>query len=259
MLKEDDVVELSRKIDSKKVMAMIESLMETVKEYKNVTAINPLFEVTLLKLAALENKGEKVTPIREIKQQTIEEVAFEKPVKPQLKEEKLVENTEQISLFEEPKPEPVKPIILSDDVLILNYTEKETSFEIDDDLMIDIMVSSKKEAKNRLLNDWKNIKQLLAHPKLGKAASLLIDAHPLVANNKILILEVPLPKAVETINSKKIQKDLQDVILNTFGSKMFIYAVSRSDSVRLQKRYMDLAQLNKLPKQADITLEFKGE
>ena len=247
-----------RKIDSKKAMMMIESLMETVKEYKNVTAINPLFEVTLLKLASLGNKAEKVAPIREIKPQTIEEVAFEKPAKPLPKEEKPVENTEQISLFEEPKPEPVKPIVLSEDVLILNYTEKETSFAIDDDLMIDIMVSSKKEAKNKLLSDWKNIKQLLAHPQLGKAASLLIDAHPLVANNKILILEVPLSKAVETINSKKIQKDLQDVILNTFGNKMFIYAVSRNDSVRLQKKYMDLAQLNKLPKQADITLEFKG-
>lgn len=259
ILKEDDAMELARVIDSKKVMTMIEALMETVKEYKNVTAINPLFEVTLLKLTALGNKVEKPAPIKETKQPTIEEVVFEKPAKPEPKVEKPVENIEQVSLFEEPKPEPVKPIILSDDVLILNYTEKETSFEIDDDLMIDIMVSSKKETKNKLLIEWANIKRLLAHPKLGKAASLLIDAHPLVANNKILILEVPLAKVVETINSKKIQKDLQDVILNTFGNKMFIYAVSRSDSVRLQKKYMDLSQLNKLPKLADITLEFKGE
>ena len=40
---------------------------------------------------------------------------------------------------------------------------------------------------------------------------------------------------------------------------MFIYGVSRNDSVRLQQRYMNLSQLSKLPKPADITLEFEGD
>jgi len=44
-----------------------------------------------------------------------------------------------------------------------------------------------------------------------------------------------------------------------FGRKMFVYAVSRRESIRLQKMYMDLVQVNKLPKVSDISLEFKGE
>ncbi len=53
ILKEDDVVELSKQMKRSKIMEMIEVLMNTLKEYKNVTAINPLFEVTLLKQASI--------------------------------------------------------------------------------------------------------------------------------------------------------------------------------------------------------------
>jgi DNA polymerase-3 subunit gamma/tau len=56
ILKEDDVRDLADEIDNKKAMEMITILMETLKDYKNVTAINPLFEVTLLKLASIHSQ-----------------------------------------------------------------------------------------------------------------------------------------------------------------------------------------------------------
>lgn len=278
VLNEEEAMALGSQIDNKKVLSMVQTLMDTTRDYKNVTSINPLFEVTLLKMAALENSStpitmKKVDPVKPVQEsiikkpieEKIEDIVFNKPVETPQKEEKPVEKPiieeEQLSLFDAPKEEekPLPKIVLSKDTLILKHTEKDTTFEIDDLLMIDIMVASKKETKNKLLDGWKDIKRIIAHPELGKAASLLADAHPLVANKKILIVEVPLAKSVEFINNKENQKNLQDVIFNVFGMKMFIYAVDRSNSVRLQKKYMDLAQLNKLPKIADITLEFIGE
>ena len=40
---------------------------------------------------------------------------------------------------------------------------------------------------------------------------------------------------------------------------MFVYAVSRKDSVRWQQHYMNSYQLGKLPKPDTVKIEFEGE
>ena len=99
----------------------------------------------------------------------------------------------------------------------------------------------------------------MTNPVVGKAASLLIDGHPLVASNKIIVLEYQLPKAADKINLKSNQLELQTVLSLVFKRKMFVYAVSRSTSVDLQGQYMSLLQIGQLPKAKDIVLEFEGE
>ena len=88
---------------------------------------------------------------------------------------------------------------------------------------------------------------------------MLIDGRPLVVSSKILILEYQANKIVEKFNKKELQQDLQNVIQNTFGNKMFVYAVNRAESVRLQQKYMNLLQLGKLPKAANIKIDLIGE
>ena len=113
--------------------------------------------------------------------------------------------------------------------------------------------------KTELIDGWKNIKKYATHPVVGKAASLLIDGHPLVASNKIVILEYQLPKAAEKINLKDNQLGLQTVLQQIFHRKMFVYAVSRNKSIDLQGEYMNLLQIGQLPKAKDVILEFEGE
>ena len=78
-------------------------------------------------------------------------------------------------------------------------------------------------------------------------------------SNKILIIESQLQSTVDKINNIENQKALQDVISNVFGTKCFVYGVSRVESVRLQKIFMDKKQIGKLPKPDSFTLEFEGE
>ena len=269
VLKDEDINELRDLFNQKEVTEMIDALMNTLKDYKNVNDINPLFEVTLLKLTAMnvkENKHVELSPLR-----------YETPVKngpsPTIEEEvkakaepkvEVKQEEETVELFPEepaPEPEPVieKPIQLSDEVVYINGTEQDDCFAIDDDTMIDIMVISKKDIKNNMLENWKLLKKLMAHPSLGKAATMLIDGRPLVVSSKILILEYQANKIVEKFNKKELQQDLQNVIQNTFGNKMFVYAVNRAESVRLQQKYMNLLQLGKLPKAANIKIDLIGE
>ncbi len=268
-LSKEEADNLAKNISNELAIKMIDILMNTVKDYKNVTAINPIFEITLIKLTSLESKGTRIiqqTPV-EVVEKPIKEV--EKPVREPAKEE--IKPAESVIKVEEPKPvkeekvelvpEPVidSNISLTENVIFLRDAEGDDSFEIGDNLMVSVMVSSKKEIKTELLDGWKNIKKLATHPLLGKAATLLIDGRPLVASNKIVVLEYQMPKLVEKINAKDIQAELQTVIEQVFHRKMFVYAVSRTRSVDLQSLYMNLLQIGKLPKAKDIELEFVGE
>ncbi len=251
VLKEDEAKQLAKLVDDKTVLSMINVLMETLKDYKNVTSIVPLFEVTLLKLTMIN--APRVEVKNELKQVEI-------PAKPVQKIEKPVEKPqESISLFDTPIEEPKKEVILGKDTLLLKCERTEDGFFIPDNLMINIMVMSKKDIKNKFLEDWKKIKTLSTHPEIGKAAMLLLDSHTLVASNKILIIESQLQTTVDKINRLENQKALQDVIFNIFNVKCFVYAVSRNESVRLQKVYTDKFQVGALPKKDTITLEFEGD
>ena len=161
-------------------------------------------------------------------------------------------------MFDQPVEE-TKPVVLSKDVIVVKGTRNGESFFVDDDLMIDIMVISKKEIKNQLLNNWSNLKRYIAHHDLGKAATLLVDGRPLVAGPKILVVEYQLPSTADRANLIENQEAIQNVIETVFGKRMFVYAVSRKDSVRSQQNYMNKLQISKLPKPDTINIEFEGE
>ena len=259
-LNEEEATELSRNIPSDLAIQMIDILMNTVKDYKNVTSINPIFEITLIKLTSLDTvvkpvmstpKVIKVEPVIEQKKQEPTYIPTPEPVKEVTKP--VVEERK------EEAPQLEGDITINDNVIYLKDAEKEDSFEIDDSLMVNVMVVSKKEIKAELLDGWKNIKRLATHPVVGKAATLLIDGRPLVASKNIVVLEYAMPKLAEKVNSKDMQAELQTVIEHIFHRKMFIYGVSRNKSVDLQSLYMNLLQIGRLPKAKDITLDFIGE
>ena len=254
ILKEEEAEEIAPYIDNKRNLEMIDVLMNALKDYKTVTSIVPIFEITLLKLASTQE--ERVikfkTPSKEDKPLPIEEEVkpIEKPV-------------EEKPIIEAPKPvevaAPINNIEMNENVIFPKDSEGEESFKVDLDLMIKIMATSKKDIKGEILDGWKNIKRFITHPTLGKYASMLIDARPLVASQKIVVLEFQIAKNAEKINLKENQLGLQTLLNQVFGRVMFVYAVSRNESVELQGEYMNLLQLRQIPKASEINIEFIGE
>ena len=262
-LNEQEVKSFFKLLDIEETLKMIDIIMAAQKDYKNVSSIVPLFQVTLLKLITAKKDGQVVTeipePVVEKPLPKPEPAVFKKPEPVKAEEPKPVVKEEvPISLLDQPEEEP-KPVVLSKGVIAIKDTRKEESFFINDDLMIDIMVISKKEIKNKLLDEWSNIKRYIAHPKLGKAASLLADGRPLVVSNKILVVEYQLPTTAERGNLIGNQEAIQNVVETVFGKKMFVYAVSRKESVRCQQNYMNRLQISTLPKADSVNIEFEGE
>ena len=275
VLGEADTKRMAKILKQEDVSKMIDIIMETLKDFKNVNDINPLFEVTLLKLTAMY--VDKKVDYRELSPLRYETPVSNGPgdrvLNPQasLFDEEEVEVKEEVKPVEvkpAPAPEPVKQeepeenfdnLKLDEDIIYINGTETIDTFEIDDQTMVDIMVTSKKDIKNNMLENWKKLKRLMPHPKLGKAATMLIDGRPLVASPKTLVIEFQSNNIVEKMNAKENQGDIQNVIQNTFGKKMFVYAVNRSESVRLQQKYMNLLQLGKLPKADTVVIDYVGD
>ena len=257
VLNEQEAKEFFRYLDIDETLKMIDIIMAAQKDYKTVTSIIPLFEVTILKLITAKKDGEvrEEIPAPVIEKPIIrKEPVIEKVPEPQ----KPLQQEEMVSLLDQPE-EIEQPVKLSEGVIAIKDTRKEDSFFIDDDLMINVMVISKKEIKNQLLENWPNLKRYIANPTLGKAASLLVDGRPLVASNKILVVEYQFPTTAERANLIENQQAIQDVVETVFGKKMFVYGVSRKDSVRSQQNYMNKLQISKLPKADTVNIEFEGE
>ena len=268
VLNEQEAQSFFKYLDIDETLKMIDIIMSAQKDYKNVSSIVPLFQVTLLKLITAKKDG--MPEVREeVKKPTPvinKPLPKPEPVQPKLAEpspKKEVKQEELISLLNqsEPEPEPVKQpeIVLSKDVLVLKDCRNGESFFVNDDLMIDIIVTAKKDIKNQLLEHWSDLKRLIAHPKLGKAATLLVDGRPLVASNRVLVVEYQFPNTADRANLIENQEAIQNVIQSTFGKKMFVFGVSRNESVRCQQNFMNKRQLGTLPKIDTINIEFEGE
>ena len=261
VLNAEEAASFFKGLDIDETLRMIDIIMSAQKDYKTVNSIIPLFEVTILKLVATKKDGSP-----NIVKEDIPEPVQQKPVpaptpavKPAPKPEpEPIKQEETMSLFDQPE-EKEPEVILSKDVLMVEGAKKGDSLFINDDLMIDVMVISKKDIKNTLIDNWPSIKKLIGHPTLGKAATILVDGRPLVASNKILVVEYQFPNIAEKANLLENQEAIQNVIQSVFNKKMFVYAVSRKESVRWQQNYMNSYQLGKLPKANAINIRFEGE
>lgn len=274
VLNEQEVKALIKNLSLEETMHMLDVIMDAQRNYKVVPSIVPLFQITILKLVATKKDGQAnpviVPPVFE----EPKEIFIKKPgvfqaqpevvkpqseiIKPVVEKPQLVKQEEPISLLDDPEIEETQ-VVLSKNIITIKGVVKGDSFSIDDELMIDVMVVAKKEIKNQLIDNWNNIKKIIAHPSLGKAATILIDGRPLVASHKVLVIEYQFQNIAEKANLLLNQEDMQNVIQTIFGKKMFVYAVSRKESVRLQQNYMNRLQLNKLPKAADVKVEYEGE
>ena len=269
-LEEPDVEQLDKLIDSQKALEMIDVLMDALKDYKNVTAINPLFEVTLLKLATMQ----KGNPQKQV-QKPVETrpLRYETPAPKGPSEDKEREIKQQAKVVEqkpvvkeEPKKEPEPMPLFTDDsvasdenIIYINGTEKGDSFDIDSKTIIEIMVTSTRDIKDGYKNNWANLKRLALHPTLGRIASMLADGKPLVASKKVILIEFSSASVVEKLRLISNQKDIQNIIRTVFNKKVFAYPITRDESVEAQKRYINMQQTGTLPKANNVVLDIIGD
>lgn len=290
VINEKDALELKALIEVDRLNEMIEILLKAQNDFKVVSNIRSLFELVLLRLATSSGKirsseyvevnDEKLAskpllkPEEKIEPKPIEKSVEQKKESTEVKvvePSPLVENNgstvpswlleDEITIDEKIKPAIETKVKNKDsntqDKCTINISGDKNA--IDDETMIKIMVLGDKEERQTISKKWDDFNGLVAHPKYGLVASLLKDGRPYIVTKDVLVLEYDFDCLSDRINIVTNQSAIAELIKGILGREVFVYAIIRSEALRLQKSFFGLRQINKLPKAKDIVLNFKGE
>lgn len=184
---------------------------------------------------------------------------------------------EPAPLFEEKKPEPVipekkpepKPEPKPDPRPIFEQMAKKeektpqkpimpsgTPVVLDDKTIVEIMVlgSKYKPQRQALFQRWSEISDRRFDPEVGQIAALLGEGRPFCICEQALLVNYNFTRQKDMLNIRENQDALAKLIAPILGKPVFIYALDRNDSNRLQTTYFSLKQINQLPNPEDIHL-----
>lgn len=272
-------------------LSMVLEFVQTQNNYKNVSDIRSLFELTLIKLASYQEKEihvnktvqeEKPQPL--VNSKSVEDKNKEQETSkeniatplPLLKEERPVvtsaQDDEYGQALEEPpaflfEEEPAK----KEETPIEKETQKPSSISIDkirklpiaiegemysinDDELVKIMVLGDKKERKDLLSKWKEFDTLRDDPNLGPFAVLLTNSHLLCLSKEVLILVTDFEKQRNKVNFKENQETLEEMVAELLGRKVFVYALDPVEKNRVLNYFYSLQQLNRLPDKASIQI-----
>ena len=278
ILNEDEAAELSSKISVRQLNEMIGAFLRAQMDFKTAPNVKTIFEIVVLKLCTVDDNAPVVTPKPiekpqpkiEVKPELIIEKPPQKPGEPVFEEVKVEEQKVEVEpvVAEEKKPEPVSqpeqpkkeepPSWLFDD-----SNEKITveasgdRYELDDDVIIQLMVTGNKDFRKSLSARWKEIDVYLGHPTYGDICALLKDGKVYLAANDVILLEYDFAKLSERANIKSNADKIAEVLSKMIGREVFVYALSRSETVRLLTQYHNLRQISQLPKASDVHIDIK--
>ncbi|OPZ36272.1 MAG: DNA polymerase III subunit tau [Tenericutes bacterium ADurb.BinA155] len=294
-ISEKEALELEPLIDAAYANRMIQILIKTQIDFKSVSNIRSLFELTLLQLCTLNSESlAEPAPAVISMPKTIEKkvepksVPAAKPVTPAsepapkiepLKETVTVKNesTPPSFLFDEeakvaptvaPVPTPAPAAKAPEVVVPLDLSPvKNPKIEpegemnsLDPATVVNIMVLGNKDSRYALTKRWPELDALKAHPTFGNLASLLADGHPFCLCDEVLLLTYNFTRQRNKANVKANQAALSQMVSVLLGKKVFVYALDRNDAAQCQKDYFSLLQLNKLPDKKKIVLNLpEGE
>lgn len=294
VLNEKDAIELSSLINVDRLNEMIEILLKAQNDFKVVSNVRSLFELVLLRLTTSSSKKTIIETNEQKDDKKLIEPPQSKPfpkVEPAPKVEVPSKANVETPKNEQPKAPEITPSIetngsnvpawlledemsndekhklasdyknqkntdkASDGCLIVSTGDKNV---LDDETMIKIMVLGDKEERQTISKKWDDFANLAAHPRYGAIATLLKDGRPYIIAKEVLVLEYDFDCLAERVNVITNQSAIADLIKGIVGRHVFVYAIVRSDALRLQKSFFGLRQLNRLPKTKDIVLNLKG-
>ena len=268
VISESDAEELIQVFDARKLNEFIRSFINAQIDYKTVSNIKTLFELVSLRLCTLDEKGEAVRPAPKVDIKKEEPKPIEEPkeeIRTEEIEEPSVEESKPIEQVESPKPvvppqpkiEKVPDWLLEDDNSSQALSDEGDEYELSDKTIIELMVLGDKEARKKLMLKWNDLNSFLNNSTYGSFVSLLKDGRPFIVTKEFVVLEYDFEKLTRKANIKTNQQMLSEIVEKMIGRKMFIYSISRSESVRLITAYHNLRQISQLPKPSEIKINIE--
>ena len=262
-------------ISTSKINKMIDILLDAISQYRLVSNMKSLFEISMLKIASLNNIEsenvkvvEKVVYVNAAPQQNnvpVNNVINQEPkkvVNNEIAQPQVVNNPVQQEQLVKPKPvveaNPVVEAQLNSGVSftavqpLCEENGTPISYSMED--VLNIMVQATKECKTRLNDNLVLLEKLLTHNRVGKYASLLKNAIPRIVSKVAIVFESNLNSVVKKINYKENQLGLSKVLEAIFGESCTIICMNHQEYVDSVTKFNNLRQANKLPAPSPINI-----
>lgn len=256
VISEAHAEELASQISLRKLNEMIGALLRVQIDYKTSSNIKTMFEVTILKLATMDDANEEVVVQKPVE---VKKVAPAPEMKTEVKPEPVIETKK-----EEPKPvvEEVKKVVeppawLLDDEETLSLVDDGERYEFDTDMMVKFMVVGDKELRKNLISKWSDFDALLSNPALGEVAAFVKDSAPFIVTKDVIVLQFPFERQSKKANIKENEKQLASLFKKILNKDVFVYSVTRAETVNLITAYHNLRQISQLPKASEVKIDIK--
>ncbi len=255
ILNDGEARDLSKLFSHKDINFLISELLKEQAQFRFVSNVKTFFELVALKLCNNDDKSLKEELVIKEEQDNISST-IDKPketiiVKEETKMDVITkeEKTEEKPLSTKEENTIAPPSWLfedNDDTSIVDNLSDEKNVLNDEDILT-IMVHASKDERLKLETEWKKLSSFIADPKIGRAAALLNDGHPFILSKDVLVLIYDFPKLADKVNLVSNQKSLNTILKKMLGHSLGVYAISRSESIRLRKVFFNLRQINQLP------------
>lgn len=249
LLDEDEAKQIAEICSIDNINYLISEFIKCQNEFKNTANIKSFFEIVILKLSSSnvesQIKIEEKVIFEEDKniKNNVEpkiDVAIEQTPLSEKNETKQIGNEKPIQVKEE-KEKYVEPrlVINLDPDKIIAYS---------DEILIKAITKSTKDKKQLIINQWHKLNDLLIEKEYKDLIPMLKNVAIFTFCDELLIVQTQFPSILNSINNKDNKEKVTKIIEYISGiPNINVYAINYSDSSRLQKRYMDLRQVGKLP------------
>ena len=255
VISEAHAEELADSINIRKLNEMIGALLRVLADYKTASNVKTMFEVTILKLATLDEVEQAPVKPIEVKPQPIEKKVevVEQPKVKEVKEEPKVEIKPVVQ--EQPKVEEAPEWLFDDDSATL--IEDGDRYEFDENMMVKFMVVGNKDLRKDLLNKWSQLDTYLSNPSIGEIVAFIKDATPFIVTKNVVVLQFPFERQSRKANIKENEKQIASIFEKMLNKEVFVYSISRGESVNYITAYHNLRQISQLPKPEEIDIDIK--
>ncbi len=278
LLDENSASELSSLFTISLINKAIDIFVKTQTEYKFSSDIRSLFELALLQVATL---GDETLPRPSRQEQDWTRPnpgvkSATSPVKAPIKKQSLEE--ELPPFMQEDNPPPTKPLVdnrqkldsllkqkeakekdTANQMTKLEFYQEGETISLSDDTLIKAASLGDKDERQRITRDiWPQLDPLVFDFAISEYASLLSEGVPYIYMDELLVLVYDFKEQADLVNIKANQKGLADLFERLTQKRVLIYALNRKEQETFHKKFSNLYQLNRLPKDKNISKDLEG-
>jgi DNA polymerase-3 subunit gamma/tau len=226
---------------------IIDTIVDTLANFKKVNSPRSLLELAVVKLCTLE---EKITTTQKTEAKAVPQKTITFPK---------AEPIRRVEVIPEVKPQAITETINIDEAINPVKSDKDLNgkdqmITFTDKELLNVLVQASKEDKDFVSGRWSLITQYMSKPQFSYAASLVIDGVPFAATENALILGFQLAPQARASSKASNYKLIISFFNELFGKEMVFYSITDEAFKALRLDYINRKSLNKLPQAFVVTM-----